>query len=84
MTESRYSTGGLEPRYTIERVDGRPIPSERRFPLVLDIAGSDPHALAAFRAYADSVEADNPQLAADIRRGLADPLSVPAQHRYAP
>lgn len=31
---------------------------------------TDPHAAAAFRAYADSCESENPELAADIRRQL--------------
>jgi len=36
----------------------------------------DPHALAAARAYADSVEKDNPQFAADIRHKLAATAEV--------
>lgn len=79
---SRYAQGGLEPRFIIERIDGKPIPASRRYSLVLDFSGADPHALKAAHAYADSVEAENPQLAADIRAAVADPTTAPAQHGY--
>jgi hypothetical protein len=36
------------------------------------IPSHDPHAAVALRAYADAVEADNPQFAADIRERLAE------------
>ncbi len=83
MTESRYRTGGLEPRFIIERVDGKPIDPSRRYSMVLDFSGADPHARAAALAYADSVREENPALAADIEAALADPANAPAQHRYA-
>lgn len=80
---SRYATGGLEPRFIIERTDGKPIDPTRRYSLVLDFSGVDPHALVAARAYADSVRAENPQLAEGIEAALRDPASAPPQHRYA-
>ena len=80
---SGYMSGGLEPRFIIERADGTPIPSDRRYSLVLDFSGRDPHAVKAAKAYADSVEAENPVLAADIRAALEFPATAPAQHRYA-
>jgi len=83
MTDSRYARGGLEPRFIIERADGQPITVSRRYSLVLDFSGADPHALVAAEAYAASVEAENPALAAGIRAAVADPSSAPAQHRYA-
>lgn len=81
-TQSRYATGALESRFVIERVDGQPIPASRRYSMVLDFSGSDPHALVAAEAYASSVEGENPELAAGIRAAMADPSSSPAQHRY--
>lgn len=81
--DSRYRNGGLEPRFIIERTDGKPIPADRRYSLVLDFSGADPHARVAAQAYADSVRAGNPVLAADIEAALADPQNAPSQHRYA-
>ena len=81
--QSRYATGGLEPRFIIERSDGQSIPSDRRYSLVLDFSGADPHARLAALVYAASVGQENPQLEADIRAALADPVNAPAQHRYA-
>lgn len=80
---SRFSKGGLQPRFVVERTDGQPIGADRRYSLVLDISGADPHAIAAANAYADSVQTANPQLADDIRKALADPVNAPPQHRYA-
>lgn len=80
---SRYASGGLEPRFIIERTDGKPIDPSRRYSLVLDFSGADPHARVAAKAYADHVRSENPALAADIEAALADPTSAPAQHRYA-
>jgi hypothetical protein len=82
MTTSRYSQGPLETRFIIERSDGLPIPSDRRYSMVLDFSGSDPHAIVAARAYADSVQAENRVLADGIRAALADPSLAPKQHRY--
>lgn len=78
----RYAQGPLEERFIIERGDGKPIPSDRRYSLVLDFSGADPHAIIAARAYAASVEGENPALATDIRAALADPANAPKQHRY--
>ena len=80
---SRYSVGGLEPRFLIERSDGKPIESSRRYCLVLDFSGADPHARVAAQAYADSVRSENADLADDIEAALREPASAPAQHRYA-
>lgn len=82
MSNSRFSEGSLEERFLIERTDGRPIAASRRYSLVLDFSGADPHALVAAEAYAASVESQNPALAAGIRAAIADPTSAPAQHRY--
>jgi len=81
--KSGYMQGGLEPRFIIERADGKPIPKDRRYCLVLDFSGTDPHAYLAAQVYAASVERDNPKLAMDIRVALADPHNAPPQHRYA-
>lgn len=79
---SRSNTGGYEPRFIIERTDGQPIPSDRRY-MVLSFDGSDPEAVRALLAYASFKEDKNPQLALDIRAHLANPKDAPAQHRYA-
>ena len=83
MTKSRYLEGGLEERFIIERADGTAINPDRRYSLVLDFSGADPHALVAANAYADSVEAENPALASGIRAALSQPKNAPPQHRYA-
>lgn len=83
MTDSRYKSGGLEERFVIERTDGKPIDPSRRYSLVLDFSGADPHGRKAAAAYADSVKNENPQLAEDILAALANPSTAPAQHRYA-
>ncbi|EAQ80573.1 hypothetical protein [Blastopirellula marina] len=81
-SESGYSKGGFTERYSVVRIDGKPSPSESRY-IVLDYSGGDPHAVKALHVYADSVEQENPEFAADIRRALADPSSAPAQHPNA-
>ena len=81
-TPSGYRQGGLQPRFIIERADGRPIDPSRRYSLVLDFSGADPHALVAARAYAESVRAENPALAADIEVAIDYPADAPPQHRY--
>lgn len=44
MTEpTRATAGGLEPRFIIERIDGKPIPADRRYSMVLDFSGADHH-----------------------------------------
>jgi hypothetical protein len=80
---SNAKHGGLEPRFIIERQDGQPIKADRRYSLVLDFSGADPWAISAAKAYAAACEAENPQLAADIRAAIANPADAPAQHRYA-
>ena len=74
-----YTQGGYEPRFIVARTDGQPIKAERRY-MVLDFAGSDPHAIGALYFYAASVQIENPQLAADIRKHLGDPVNAPPQH----
>lgn len=80
--KSRSNTGGYEPRFIIERTDGQPIAADRRY-MVLSFDGSDPEAVQALLHYAGLKEAENPKLAEDIRRNIADPANAPAQHRYA-
>ncbi|QWY83316.1 hypothetical protein [Rhizobium phage RHph_X3_2] len=82
MVETRSNTGGYEPRFTIERTDGQPIPADRRY-MVLAFDGSDPEAAEALRYYASLKVAINPQLANDLFQHLAFPANAPAQHRYA-
>lgn len=82
MQQSRSNTGGYEPRFIVERVDGQPIPSDRRY-MVLAFDGSDPEAVRALWAYASFKEEKNPKLANDIRVNLSNPKDAPAQHRYA-
>jgi hypothetical protein len=79
--KSRSDQGGYEPRFVIERVDGQPIPSDRRY-MVLSFDGSDPEAVRALLAYASFKEDKNPKLALDIRVNLSNPKDAPAQHRY--
>ncbi len=80
---SGYRDGGLRNRFIIERADGKPIASDRRYSFVLDFSGHDPHALKAALGYAASVEGENPVLAADLRAVVADPTLAHPQHRYA-
>lgn len=76
---SRYSSGGFTDRFRVTRTDGEPINPAARY-LVLDYSGRDPAAQQAVRAYADAVEATNPELAADLRDALVNPAAYPAQH----
>ena len=80
--ESRANTGGYEPRFVIERADGKPINAGRRY-MVLSFDGSDQDAVLALLHYADLKEAANPELASDIRCHIENPAAAPAQHRYA-
>lgn len=82
MTDTRSNHGGYEPRFIIERIDGQPIPADRRY-MVLSFDGSDPEAVEALKAYATLKQIKNPSLAADIRKHLANPKDAPAQHRYS-
>ncbi len=77
-----YKMGGLEERFIIERADGKPIASDRRYCMVLDFSGADPHALNAAASYAASVAEENPTLAQDILAAIADPTKRTKQHRY--
>lgn len=79
---TRANTGGYEPRFDITRTDGQPISAERRY-MVLSFDGSDPEAVQALRLYAHLKEQTNPELAADLRRHLDNPVEAPAQHRWA-
>ncbi len=81
MQPSRSNTGGYEPRFIIERTDGQPISSDRRY-MVLSFDGSDPEAVEALRRYAALKASKNPQLALDILNHLSNPKDAPAQHRY--
>jgi len=66
---------GLYGKFHIERTDGKSAPGEKHNGcdyFVLDLT-CDPHAAPALRAYADSCEADYPQLAADLRAKLGPP-----------
>ncbi len=82
MQKSRSNTGGYEPRFVVERTDGEPIDTRRRY-MVLAFDGSDPEAVAALKYYASLKQDVNPELASDIRKHIANPLNAPAQHRYA-
>jgi hypothetical protein len=74
-----YTQHGFEDRFRVSRVDGQPINPKARY-LVLDYSGRDPHAVVAIKAYADSIEAENPAMAADLRAALARPADFPSQH----
>ena len=79
---SRYADGGLEERFVIARRDGKPIDPSRRYSLVLDFSGADPHARVAARAYAASVRGENPKLAEDIHAALDNPYAAPRQYDH--
>jgi hypothetical protein len=81
--KTRAYTGGLEPRFWIERTDGKPIPSDRRYSLVLDFSGADPAARKTAWVYAWLVWFANRELARGIWAALRDPANAPPQHRYA-
>ena len=60
-----YMNGGLKRKYIITKTNGKSIdPDAVYFVLRVD---KDPHAIPALKAYADSVEKDNPEFASDIR-----------------
>lgn len=67
MSESRYKSGGFEPRFVVTRTDGKPCPPDARY-MVLDGSGRDRHATMALRVYALSVRGENPTLADDLER----------------
>lgn len=74
----RETQGGFEDRFRVVRTDGKACRPEARY-LVLDYA-TDPHARSAVSAYADSIEGENPVMAADLRCALERPEEYPAQH----
>lgn len=81
--QSRFSSGGFSPRFSIVRTDGKPCRPSARY-MVLDGSGADPHAIKALRAYAESVRTENNELAADLDRMLAgDWPAAMAQHADA-
>lgn len=79
---SRANIGGYEPRFTIERTDGQPIQSDRRY-MVLSFDGSDPEAVVALKFYGFLKASANVELAKDILANIENPADAPAQHRYA-
>ena len=59
-----YKNGGCEKKYIISKTSGKPTdPNADYFVLRLD---KDPHAIKALVAYANSVQEDNVELAADL------------------
>lgn len=58
---------GLYGKYHVERVDGKV-----KGPYFVLAYTADPYAAVALAAYADSCEAEYPQLAADLRRAVSD------------
>jgi hypothetical protein len=81
-TATRATSGGFEDRFTVVRNDGK-VNIEARY-LVLDYSGRDPHAIPAIKAYADSIESDNPQMAANLRDALENPQNYPHQNGSLP
>lgn len=81
MTNGYEQGGLLAHKYTISKSSGEPLdPEARCFVLRVD---KDPHALVALAAYAESVHADNPQLARDLRMLIADIHLAKAQRAEA-
>lgn len=65
MPNHDYRDGGLRRKYKIEKASGEPVdPEAVYFVLRVD---EDPHARAALRAYADSVEQENATFAEELR-----------------
>ena len=61
---------GLYGKYRVEKTDGSPLdPKAIYFTLRID---TDPHARAAIRAYIESCREENPELAGDLERILAE------------
>lgn len=79
---SGHVSGGFEPRYSVLRLDGNPSHPDSRY-LVLNYSGSDPHAIVAIGAYADSIESENPEFASDLREAILDPQNSPPQHPFS-
>jgi hypothetical protein len=78
-TITRANTGGFEDRFRVTRTDGKPIRADRRY-IVLAYDGSDPHAVVALKAYADSIRGENETMATDILDALGNPEKYPSQH----
>jgi len=76
MAES-WKKGGLKPdKYIIFKDTGEPVdPEAKYFVLRYD---SDPHAVVALRAYAESVARENPEFANDILQEINARASRPA------
>lgn len=73
MTDDKLR--GIYDKFRIERTDGKSRPGRKHDGctyFVLDIT-HDPFAVPALLAYADSCEAEYPELAADCRRWVARP-----------
>lgn len=67
-----YKKGGLHPRkYIITKTNGNPVDPEADY-FVLRLDKGDTHAQKALAKYADSVEEDNEELAADLAEKLHD------------
>lgn len=79
MANSRYSSGGYEPRFKVARTDGKAIDPDARY-MVLRFDGADPHAILALQVYAASVRLENPALADDLMGHLSDPTNAPPQY----
>lgn len=63
---------GILPKFIVSRSDGRDAPGEKHegcFTFTLDIE-HDPHAIVALSAYAESIRAENPTLASQLRKVL--------------
>jgi len=80
---SGSNEGGYEERFIIERKDGKPIPSDRRY-MVLSFDGSDPEAVEALRFYAFlcATKKGNLQLSKEVIMNTMNPSEAPKQHRY--
>ena len=64
-----YKSGGYEKKYIIQKADGSKVDEEADyFVLRLD---TDPHALIALEAYANSVKSINEPLAKDLMAKIA-------------
>ena len=80
-----WTDGGLEERYVVMRRDWKPPHPGARY-IVLnygcDEHGTrfDPHACDALLRYAECVEDDSPELAADIRDAVETPELGIVQH----
>lgn len=77
MPGSYLRDGLVRDKYTITKTSGEPVdPTARYFVLRYD---ADPHARVALAAYAESVRADNQQLADDLVAELHE-LELEAAH----